>query len=62
MLRNAIALVEMEENGGAFGSFGSFAPSPTSAATAAGNFNAISRKSIVSQCSYPSQLISMPTD
>ena len=45
MLRNAIALVEMEESGGAFGSFGSFARGPTSAA--AGKFNAISRKSIV---------------
>ena len=44
MLRNAIALVEMEENGGSFGSFGSFDPIPVPPDN---NFNSVSRKSIV---------------
>ena len=45
MLRNAIALVEMEENGGSFGSFGSFDPIPVPPDN---NLNSVSRKSIVS--------------
>ena len=45
MLRNAIAIVEMEENGGSFGSFGSFDPIPVPPDN---NFNSVSRKSIVS--------------
>ena len=45
MLRNAIALVEMEESGGSFGSFGSFDPIPVPPDN---NFNSVSRKSIVS--------------
>ena len=50
MLRNAIALVEMEENGGSFGSFGSFDPIPVPPDR---KFNSVSRKSIVS----PPQII-----
>ena len=45
MLRNAIALVEMEENGGSFGSFGFFDPIPVPPDN---NLNSVSRKSIVS--------------
>ena len=45
MLRNAIALVEMEENGGSFGSFGSFDPIPVPPNK---RLNTVSRKSIVS--------------